>query len=254
MIHISYIKGLMSAFNISQVDLAAEWGRLKEHFEQSGKKKHQSTISYVLSKKFSDSITMVRAISNLSGIPAGDIVNEVSWDKGKKMILFNQTGQGVPGYTEIPVIEKDTESGKVTLPKAWIEPGPNKISVTIGEGMTPTLHTKDLYDSVLIEEDSWKTIEDGKIYEITTKSNETFIRRVKNEIAVSGDILCYGDNPDKNRYPDFRVKNEDIKQVWKVLFIIKWSFPEPKKKGDDIDSVVEKLYEKLKSDKGRLKF
>lgn len=189
----------------------------------------------------------------MSGVPVADIVDEVSWNQDKNTVIYN-VNEPSPEYDKstVPVISGNEEVGRVSLPHDWMRKGVNKIAKANTEGMD--FNPRDFIGAVLLNQWEWPTMKDGKLYEIVTKHDGAFVKRVKNRINDSSKIICLSDNP---AYSPIHLNVKDVDQIWEVSFRVSWDFPIPDRVSylesevDDMKIVIGKIYEEIKGMKGK---
>lgn len=243
MVSVQYLKSVMDAFRITQKDLTEEWSRLRK----DGKKKHQSNISLILEKDYVDSVTMLKAIENLSGVPIHDLANELSWDVNNNTILYSvsepPSAYGVSN--NIPVLVNSKKIGMATLPTEWMKKGINKISQANIAGMN--FNQNDFIGSVLVSREDWGSITNYNVYELVLITGETFVKRIR--MNPDNTITCISDQ--ESNFPRFDVSIDQIKELWEVCFKISWEFNMPshlriENEMDDMRSVMNKMYQEIK--------
>lgn len=273
MVSTAYLRVILNQTGVFQRDIAEEWGMLL------GRTKTQPRVSAELEKESTDSISFLKSISNLTKIPMGDILSEVSESKSHQGIVYTPIGdlenevipisnslRGAASSLLSAVNETTAINDKefVSLPKNFIKPGGVKMLLRItGESMSPTFNQDDYVACRLLEEFDWSSIQDERVYLIVNKDNETFLKRVKNRLKEYGLVVCKSDNLDKKEYPDFNLELGEISQIWDVQIQMKWKFPNPHtsiqdqfKEHDlkliDHDSKIKLLLEEMKKIKNEV--
>jgi hypothetical protein len=227
----------MEQSGVTQIDLAKEWETIL------GRTKYQTGVSNELKKDKTDSISFIQAVSNLTKLPISDIFMELTYSTNYNRVVYTSAdgeSEQIPVSNSLRAAASsllsvtnqpegiDSNTEFISVPKTFIKPGGVKMLVRItGESMTPTFQPDDYVACRLMEQYDWNILQDDHVYLIVTKENETHLKRIKNRLNEHGLIRCYSDSMDKNQYPEFNVETGEIMQIWKVVFSLSWSFPDP---------------------------
>ena len=264
MVQTNYIKLILDEHGVTQGELADEWAKT------SKSNKYQNNISRLLKEsKGIDSISFIKAVSNLTKIKVADLINEISL-KDQKILyhLAEPKGEYKKDNVQIPITDirsaasalmttyDDSEGikGSVSVPVNWVGPGIHKIEEVSGEAMS-RFHPNDLLVKTKVKKNQWKDLSDT-VYEIVNTSGEKTLRKIKFNFE-QGFIICIADNSNKNTYPNYKISLNEVSQIWSIRFRINWNFPTPynavdnrlkdiEKSQDEINHIITSLYKEMK--------
>jgi hypothetical protein len=227
MISTKFINQLMDTFGVKQKDLAEEWTRLSDGGKQ------QSGVSRMLKRKYMDSSSLVKALSNLTGVPAQDILYEVvHYDKDILYTSLNEPEAEYLSPNSIDVQVSDLHQiasgllggfNSVKFPKTWVKPGAHRLTSYFDEGMIPTIYPGDLLVMTQVEIGQWKDVSPDKVYQIVNNEDRAITRRI---MSIDKETMFVGsDNDNKAQYPDYVMPLSSVVQIWELDFRVTWKFP-----------------------------
>lgn len=266
MVSTIYLRTLLEQTQTKQTDLAEEWSHIV------GKTMYQTRVSNELKKEYTDSLSFLKAISNLTKMPLSDILMELYESKPLNAIVYTDVGgtnEMIPVSNNLRAAASSLlsavndpeiveENDFISVPKNFIKPGGVKMLIRItGQSMVPSFMPDDYIACRLMDQFDWPNLRDDHVYLIIKKDNEALLKRVKNRIKEYGLLVCKSDNLDKKEFPDINVEVGEILQIWDVSFSLSWKFPNPhagienrftdqENKIIDHESKIRALYEEMK--------
>ncbi len=185
---------------------------------------------------FGKSAVMLRSnVSNnqtYSGIPTVVSTNE----SGNENVVFVPVqasagylnGYGDPEYIEsLPAFR---------MPK--LLGGSYRCFEVKGKSMLNTFYEGDLVFGAYVE--NLRDIKDDDVHVIVSKSEGVVLKRVINKIDDNQSLILISDNKDGN-YPDYSLKAEDIKEIWRVTMYASRHIPADKDLSERIHQLEHKI-------------
>ncbi|MEG1585985.1 MAG: S24 family peptidase [Bacteroidales bacterium] len=90
----------------------------------------------------------------------------------------------------------------------------------IGNSMEPTLREGAILIVRMIYPCDYMSIRTNDVYVVATREDQTYVKRVVNELNGSGCLILMSDNPDRDTYPDIIVFATDVLSIWRVEYYI----------------------------------
>lgn len=94
-----------------------------------------------------------------------------------------------------------------------------------GDSMSPSILDKAYVIARLMKRQEWGEIQDQQVYIISDREGRAYIKRLKNHLRDSGTIICTSDNPDKYRFGDFPIYENNINTVLHVEWCFSSNIP-----------------------------
>lgn len=139
------------------------------------------------------------------------------------------------GYTAVPVVDVEAAAGfgvtnadyidqsnLIYFPDTMLHGNCDRLCIGLtGESMMPTLQEGTQIVVRRLRRADWDLgIENGKIYVVTNRAGETFVKRIKNRLKSDGVITLVSDNPNQRKYKPFDITADELHHIWATeLFI-----------------------------------
>ncbi|MBO9561675.1 MAG: helix-turn-helix transcriptional regulator [Niastella sp.] len=137
----------------------------------------------------------------------------------------------------------------VRLPTNLLKKNATYLCVRIkGESMSPTLQDGGYMIIRLLEKEEWNSMQDERIYVVSTTEGKAFLKRVKNRFK-QGFIVMMSDNPDKATYGNFNLTTDEINTIWYAEWYLSAKMPNIH---DQYYSRLQRLEDRLENIEKRL--
>ena len=93
-----------------------------------------------------------------------------------------------------------------------------------GNSMSPTLQDGGFVVIRLLDKGDWKSIISERVYVISDKDGNTYLKRLRNRLN-NGFIVLTSDNPEKATYPNFNLQVDEIVSIWYVEWYLSAKMP-----------------------------
>lgn len=110
-----------------------------------------------------------------------------------------------------------------------------------GNSMSPTLQDGGYVVIRLLDRGDWKHLINDRVYVISDREGNTFLKRVRNRLD-KGFLVLTSDNPDKATYGNFNLHEADLLTIWYVEWYLSAKMPNVH---DQFYSKVERLENSL---------
>ena len=114
--------------------------------------------------------------------------------------------------------------------------------------MSPTLQDGGYMIIRLLEKEEWNSMQDERIYVVSTTEGKAFLKRVKNRFK-QGFIVMMSDNPDKATYGNFNLTTDEINTIWYAEWYLSAKMPNIH---DQYYSRLQRLEDRLENIEKRL--
>jgi phage repressor protein C with HTH and peptisase S24 domain len=112
----------------------------------------------------------------------------------------------------------------IHLPKNLTKKGKHLCIRIKGNSMSPTLQDGGYVVIRLLDITEWQLLISDRVYVVTDKEGQTFLKRVRNRFD-NGFIVLTSDNPDKATYPNFNLQSDEIVSIWYVEWYLSAKMP-----------------------------
>lgn len=135
------------------------------------------------------------------------------------------------------------ESEVLRFPSSMLSPTSSKrLCINVrGESMEPTIFDGTRIVVRLLDRSEWARIRSGDVYVVTDREGNTFVKRLRNNLDMSGKLTLISDNPNQRKYSPFQLYEDEIFNVWTVELVISDSVPPSER--DQIDDLRDEMRE-----------
>ncbi len=131
-----------------------------------------------------------------------------------------------------------------TLPDPIFQQGTYRCFGIKGDSMEPTLRSGDKLVCSFVEPDHWDhAIKDNDAYILVTP-HEVVVKRLKNRIKESGEVLCVSDN---KSFEPYAIPVAELKEVWSVKMRLSKFLSRPSQEKMDVKEELCALKQNIKS-------
>jgi phage repressor protein C with HTH and peptisase S24 domain len=142
----------------------------------------------------------------------------------------------------------------IKLPATMLRKGIHNCIRVDGDSMAPTLQDGGYVISRLLDRSEWEYIKTGYVYVVSTTDGRTFVKRLRNRLHERGFVVCTSDNPEKDHFRNFNLKEDELNTVWEVEWYMSARMPNihetyygrMQEMIDDIDDLKETVTKVLK--------
>ena len=201
----------------------------------------QQTISQIENGSILPSFEILVLLAEKYGVSYQEIIDGRKADKDGQNVSLPSELVSVP-ITDISVAagmgnfnEDYVEiMNTIQLPPHLVRKGKHLCVKIKGHSMSPTLQDGGFVIIRQLEHFEWEKQTDERIFVITTKKGEAFIKRLKLRFKKDF-VVCMSDNPDKFTYPNFNLDINDINTLWYAEWYLSAKMP----------NIHEQYYERL---------
>lgn len=135
------------------------------------------------------------------------------------------------------------ESEVLHFPSSMLSPTSSKrLCINVrGESMEPTIFDGTRIVVRLLDRSEWAHIRSGDVYVVTDREGNTFVKRLRNNLDMSGKLTLISDNPNQRKYSPFQLYEDEIFNVWTIELVISDSVPPSER--DQIDDLRDEMRE-----------
>ena len=139
------------------------------------------------------------------------------------------------GFKSIPIVDISAAAGvcgqenpdyidvtdTIDLPYSMVRRNGTYFCIRIrGESMAPTMLDSGYIVARLLDRGEWAYMQSNLVYVITTREGVSYVKRIKNRLEERGFIVCMSDNPDKVRFSNFNLLENELN----CILYVEWYF------------------------------
>ena len=144
-------------------------------------------------------------------------------------------------------LDFNEEVETMVLPRSFLTPTTSmRYCIDVrGESMEPTLLDRTRIVIRLLDRSNWGDVRNGKVYVITDREGLTYVKRVQNRLKTRGALVLISDNPDRDRFRSFELREEEIQHIWTVELYIADHIPPVAQRWDGMRDELDALRDRL---------
>lgn len=144
-------------------------------------------------------------------------------------------------------LDFNEEVETMVLPRSFLTPTTSmRYCIDVrGESMEPTLLDRTRIVIRLLDRSNWGDVRNGKVYVITDREGLTYVKRVQNRLKTRGALVLISDNPDRDRFRSFELREEEIQHIWTVELYIADHIPPVAQRWDGLRDELDALRDRL---------